>query len=482
MDAKDTLQACVCAIHQNVKLMCEVTPGQTDYKDFLGKVVCDVEDPFCMIHRCDKCPGTANLITHLETLFTREGFEMDAKIKYTAWLQTDRAEIVTKEATVEGFCHELGDKVDRLTSHHFIAKHQSLALRTQKTNLTGNEAIVIGDFAENYSFMVQDAIQGWHWVNSQATLHPFCVYVVDPDSKKLTQTSVCIISDHMRHDSTTVYAFIKVLIRDIKQNHPQVAHIKYFSDGSGAQYKNYKNFSNLCHHQDDFGISAEWNFFATSHGKGPCDGVGGVVKRLATRYSKTLIKSGKDRLLTAKQLYEFANENIQGVKVFWVSSGDVEQAANSLTSRFLDAPKVPGCRDQHWFKPLSTSSLQVCKLSEVPGYENVLQGYVVGRSNNPPELEPRNIQVGCYCGSLYDGKWYIGILTDYDEINKDYKVRFMRERGSEMVYAWPRLDDVCWVPAEHVLCIIDAPETVNSGRTYTISDASHQQILAGKSK
>ena len=95
-----------------------------------------------------------------------------------------------------------------------------------------------------------------------------------------------------------------------------MSRIKYFSDGNGAQYKNYKNFSDLIHHQGNFGIFAEWNFSATSHSKGPCDGVGGIVKGLATRYSKTLIKSGEDRLLTAKQLYEFANENIQGMKVF----------------------------------------------------------------------------------------------------------------------------------------------------------------------
>ena len=31
-------------------------------------------------------------------------------------------------------------------------------------------------FAENYSFIVQDAVQGHHWNNSQATLHPFAVY------------------------------------------------------------------------------------------------------------------------------------------------------------------------------------------------------------------------------------------------------------------------------------------------------------------
>lgn len=29
----------------------------------------------------------------------------------------------------------------------------------------------------------------------------------------------------------------------------------------------------------DFGVDAEWNFFATLLGKGSCEGVGGCVKR-----------------------------------------------------------------------------------------------------------------------------------------------------------------------------------------------------------
>ncbi|KAJ8943495.1 hypothetical protein NQ318_016275 [Aromia moschata] len=32
---------------------------------------------------------------------------------------------------------------------------------------------------------------------------------------------------------------------------------------------------NLLYHEEDFGIKAEWNFFATAHGKGACDGIGG---------------------------------------------------------------------------------------------------------------------------------------------------------------------------------------------------------------
>jgi len=61
--------------------------------------------------------------------------------------------------------------------------------------------------------------------------------------------------------------------------------ILYFSDEAASQYKNCKNFLNLCHHKVDFGVDAEWHFFATSHGKGPCDGLGGTVKRLAARAS-----------------------------------------------------------------------------------------------------------------------------------------------------------------------------------------------------
>ena len=61
--------------------------------------------------------------------------------------------------------------------------------------------------------------------------------------------------------------------------------IFYFSDGAAAQYKNRKNFTNLAYHEEDYGVPAEWHFFATSHGKGPCDGIGGTVKRLATKAS-----------------------------------------------------------------------------------------------------------------------------------------------------------------------------------------------------
>ena len=64
----------------------------------------------------------------------------------------------------------------------------------------------------------------------------------------------------------------------IKKNLPHITFAEYFSDGCAGEYKNYKNFLNLTHHELDFNVGAAWSFFATSHGKSPCDGVGGVVK------------------------------------------------------------------------------------------------------------------------------------------------------------------------------------------------------------
>ena len=57
--------------------------------------------------------------------------------------------------------------------------------------------------------------------------------------------------------------------------------IMYLSDGAASQYKNRENLINLYNHSSDFGITAEWHFSATSHGKGACDGLGGTVKLLA---------------------------------------------------------------------------------------------------------------------------------------------------------------------------------------------------------
>ena len=62
---------------------------------------------------------------------------------------------------------------------------------------------------------------------------------------------------------------------------------------------------NLAYHHRDFHIEASWTFSASGHGKGPCDGIGAVVKSSATRY---LLKGGPHVSFSSpKELFEWCS-------------------------------------------------------------------------------------------------------------------------------------------------------------------------------
>ena len=111
---------------------------------------------------------------------------------------------------------------------------------------------------------------------------------------------------------------------------PQIKHILlnlikcyYFSDGAGFQYKNYKNFANFYHHKADFGKDVEWNFFATSHGKSPCGGIGGTVKHLVACESLQMVSG---QIITSSyEMFNLCKENISGISFIYVSAEDVEK-------------------------------------------------------------------------------------------------------------------------------------------------------------
>lgn len=107
-------------------------------------------------------------------------------------------------------------KTDQLSKHHFIAQSQAAFLSQAKETLKPDICIISGDFSENYSFIIQDAVQEFHWTNSMATLHPFVAYYMIQN--KLEAISICGISDHLKHDTMTVYAFQKVVLLFIIQS------------------------------------------------------------------------------------------------------------------------------------------------------------------------------------------------------------------------------------------------------------------------
>jgi hypothetical protein len=54
--------------------------------------------------------------------------------------------------------------------------------------------VVLCKFAEN-SFVLEDEVQGFHWNNAQATIHPFVIYFTKSDALNTEPENLAISSD-----------------------------------------------------------------------------------------------------------------------------------------------------------------------------------------------------------------------------------------------------------------------------------------------
>ena len=203
--------------------------------------------------------------------------------------------------------------------------------------------------------------------------------------------------------------------------------IHYFTDGCAGQYKNKNNLINLCHHEDDFGLAAEWNFFVTSHGKSACDSIGGTVKRLVTKAS--LQRPYNDQIPTSDAIINFCNDNIHGIKFFNVPPDDVARSETELKVRFELAEKLE--MKQHNLYIVQEQSFVCC---------------------------------------LYDNFPWIGMLHDISDEYGDYRINFMHPHGPARQFQWPLRKDPCWIPKDDILCCLETPSLTSSySRNYCIN-------------
>ena len=146
--------------------------------------------------------------------------------------------------------------------------------------------------------------------------------------------SYSIVSDEMHHDKKAVYAFNSKIIGDVQAKLPwTIQFVHFWSDGAASQVKNRHNFANLVHHKEDFGCFADWSFFATSHGKGPIDGIGGEVKRSVWRE----VLKGKAVFNDAFGFYQVASKLNAKINILNVSQTDIE----GLTVNLQKAGIIP---------------------------------------------------------------------------------------------------------------------------------------------
>ena len=106
---------------------------------------------------------------------------------------------------------------------------------------------------------------------------------------------------------------------------------------------------NLLYYEKDHGISAEWHFFTTSHGKGPCDGIGGTVKLLVYHASLQM-----NKILNINEMVDWCQENITEIVFLKNIQSPIKEyiVPFNLYKRYGQAQQIHDWRVHHHFTPV----------------------------------------------------------------------------------------------------------------------------------
>ena len=165
--------------------------------------------------------------------------------------------------------------------------------------------------AENYKCHFQDEAQSAHWSYQQATIHPIVAYYKCQDCDAPMHQSIVIVSDDTKHDYHAMQHFINITNEHLLKEGIQISKQIHFLDGSPCQYKSKMNFADASHGELDFGFPIEKHFFGSRHGKGPCDGEIGVLKKSAT----SAVRSRRVIISDAFDLFNHGKETLTLPKV-----------------------------------------------------------------------------------------------------------------------------------------------------------------------
>ncbi|CAH0556525.1 unnamed protein product [Brassicogethes aeneus] len=209
--ASGTHVVCVCLIHENFKLLFhgakldklklrDDSQPLSSYQDCMKMVICQEPTENCYFGTCTHCPGSIKLRSILENLFTDNFLD---KIKCNQWTQVDRCSLETIIKSTDDYVDFFKESIPIVLQHDFIAKQQAEYFQTVKSNLEVRQVLVVADFSENYSFLLQNSVQGVYWNNTQATIHPFACYYksIDGNKSKVIPLSLIIVSDNLTHNT-----------------------------------------------------------------------------------------------------------------------------------------------------------------------------------------------------------------------------------------------------------------------------------------
>ena len=271
----------------------------------------------CLDRNCDEC-GVKLLDNKYERLVATNGDRETGWLKWEnrSYVHLNRPKtkrvIAEKTGTVRQLIRELEEESVPLAKHVFVANWQQSMYSKICKELDATTVVFVMDFAGNYACVLQDEIQSVHWATEQVTVHPivafyYCQEHAIPDDFHVTQEAIVIISNDLKHDAHAVDHFQKLALEHLREKRGRCVNtLVEFTDGCAAQYKSKMPFADISFSQQELDVNIERHFFGSRHGKGPSDGVSGVVKSAVRR----AVVTRQAIINTAEAMFNYCAENL----------------------------------------------------------------------------------------------------------------------------------------------------------------------------
>jgi hypothetical protein len=199
-----------------------------------------------------------------------------------------------------------------------------------------------------------------------------------------------------------------------------------------------------------------WSFFATAHGKGVVDGIGGTLKRNAW----LKVKARQCIISNANEFHAAVVSS--SIETVLLSSDEIAAKFAEVQERLLSAPSVPRIQKDHFWSLDAGHTVHRATVSK--------QMPLPVAEPEPVAAEPEkeHYTVGNYVAIQYNDRLYPGKVTEVKQTttgNVQYLVNVMHP--SSGMYVWPKRKDWYYYSEGSVVRKISEPIPAAKRRHFT---------------
>ena len=219
----------------------------------------------------------------------------------------------------------------------------------------------------------------------------------------------------------------------------------------------------------------KWNFFATSHGKGVVDGVGGTVKRAVWRH----VRSHQAHVSTPEQYSEVATQRCPNVHIKYIPKEQIDSLRGFLDKKWENVVTVPGTHQIHFVQSYGPNSVKVADTScateiriaqirrtSTDGPDSTTDD--TDNANDDTERDATRVPavVGNWIVVLYDNEEYPGEVTGV--FDNDVEVNVMHKTGN--AWKWPTKQDKILYGKDSIVRRVSPPKAAGHRGQFTFDD------------